>query len=208
MRKSVGLPEDEENRIDGVEPNEEEEEEEDDLSPTQKRIRTRMESAMYDAEGEEGTEESEGLSDVDVDAEGLDGDFAFGDEDSIAYEDEELGERSADDEEMKDPEEEEDDDDDDDDDEEEEEAEYRTGIGAPSGIPPVKKKKEGENRLPSEYGVTSSGLDYLPDEFFTQAATAITARVQTQKPTDSKTKEGKRKKRNRHTGKSKDLIIG
>ena len=203
MRKSVVLPEDDDdNRID-VEPNgeEEEEEEEEEDDPTQKRIRTRMESAMHDAEGEGTTEESEGLL-SDVDAESLDGDFAFGEDDSIAYEDEELEEISADDEEMKGPEDEEDDEDD------ENDEEYGTGIGAPRGAPPAKKRKEGAKPLSPEHGVTSSGLDYLPDEFFTQAATAIiTARVQ--KPTDSKTKEGKRKKkRSRQKVKSKDLIIG
>ena len=194
------LPEDDDdNRID-VEPNGGEEEEDDD--PTQQRIRTRMESAMHDAEGEGTTEESEGLlSDIDAE-EGLDGDFAFGEDDSIAYEDEELEEISADDEEMKGPEDEEDEEDD------ENDEEYGTGIGAPSGTPPAKKRKEGEKPLSPEYRVTSSGLDYLPDEFFTQAATAIiTARVQ--KPTDSKTNEGKRKKkRSRRKVKSKDLIIG
>ena len=216
MRKSVVLPEDDDNRID-VEPNgeeeeaEEEEEEEEEDDPTQKRIRTRMESAMHDAEGEGTTEESEGLL-SDVDVEGLDGDFAFGEDDSIAYEDEELEEIPADDEEMKGPAEEDEDEDEDDEDEDEDEdeddEEYGTGIGAPSGTPPAKKRKEGEKPLSPEHGVTSSGLDYLPDEFFTQAATAIiTARVQ--KPADSKTKDGKRKKkRNRQKVKSKDLIIG
>jgi hypothetical protein len=178
MRKS------DDNRID-VEPNEE------DNDPTQKRIRTRMEAAMLDAEGEgtdTGTEEPEGLSDDD--AEGLDGDFAFGEDDSIAYEDVELEEISVDDEEMKDP--------------EEEEEEYWTGIGSrprSSGAPPAsRERKEGDGR-------TSSNLDYLPDELFAQAAAAITARVQ--KTTDSKTKEVKRKKRtSRQKVKSKDLIIG
>ena len=174
MRKSGALPEDD--RI-AVGPNGEE----DDLTP--KRIRIPIESAMHDAESE-GTE-NPGLSDAN--AEGLDGDFAFGEDDSIADEDGEQEDISVGDEEMKDPEE-------------------WTGIGALGGASPARKRNGGEESLSSEYGVTSSNPDYLPDELFAQAAAGITARVQ--KPTDSKTKEVKRKKSRRQKVRSKDLIIG
>jgi len=181
-RKSVALSEDD-NGID-VEQNGEEDD------PTQMRMRARMEAAMHDAE-DEGTEEPEGPSDADVDAEGLDGDFAFGDDDSITYEDDhEDGESegiSVNDEEMKDP-------------EDEDDNEYRSSIG------PVGKRKEEERPLSPQYGMTSSTVGYLPDQLFAQAAAAITARVP--KPTDSKTKEVERRKRSRRKVKSKDLIIG
>jgi len=75
-------------------PNEEEEAEEEDT--TLKGIRVRMKAAMHDA-SEGTTEEPEGLSDGDGDAEALDGDFALG-------EDRELEGVLADDKEMKDPE--------------------------------------------------------------------------------------------------------
>jgi len=191
MRKPVALPTDDDNRID-VEPDEEEED------PMQKRIQTRMEAAMHDAESE-GTEEPEGRSDagadadVDIDAEGLDGDFA-------AYEDddEELEEISVDDddEEMKEPEEDE---------------EYSTGIGRPrtrTRIRPKRNEREEEEPLSPENGMTLGNLDYLPDEIFAQAAAAITERVQNS--ADSKTKEvtRRKKRKSRHKMKSKDLIIG
>ena len=187
IRTSVALAEDD-NGID-VEPNGEEDD------PTQVKMRARMEAAMHDAE-DEGTEEPEGDSDADADAdaEGLDGDFAFGEDDSITYEDEdgdgESEEISEDDEEMKDPEDEDD------------KKEHRSSIG------PVRKRKgeEGSLSLSPEYGMSSSAVDYLPDELFAQAAAAITTRVQ--KPTDSKTKEVKRRKRSRRKVNSKDLIIG
>ena len=187
-----------------VGPNEEEEEED----PDQRRIRVRMEAAMHDAEGEDTGPDSDGLSGSDV--EGLDGDFAFsageGEADSIVADgDVELEEISGDDEEMKDPEAE---------DDEYDDAEWADSIGINGGTGgrggdslPARKRKRGEEAPPRGSPTSLGNPDYLPDELFTQAAAAITAR-EVRRPTDSKAKEVKKKKRNQKRTKSKDLLVG
>ena len=196
-----------EDRMIDVEPNGAEEEDEDE-DPTQTRIRMRMEAAMHDVEGEGASPDPDGLSDSD--AEGLDGDFAFGagegEDDSIADGEAEL-ETSGEDEEMKNPGAE-------DEDEDGGDAEWTgsggisVGVGGPGRDSlPARKRKRGEEALPLGSRAALGNPDYLPDELFAQAAGAVTARV-VPKPTGSKAKEVKRKKRNQKRTKSKDLVIG
>lgn len=206
LRGLVGLlppPEGSEDPMTDVGPNEEEEEED----PEQRRIRMRMEAAMHDAEGEDTGPDSDGLS-----GSSQNGDFAFsagegeGEVDSIVADgDAELEEISGDDEEMKDPEAE---------DDEYDDVEWAGSIGINVGTGgrcrdslPARKRKRGEDAPPRGSQTSLGDPDYLPDELFTQASAAIAAR-EVRRPTDSKAKEVKKKKRNQKRTKSKDLVVG